>query len=95
LKNINFPLGQVRDVYFIALVKFKKKLTKAVVAGNLRRIEANEKLSVKVHGISWTLGRYDTVAVVEAPDKKVAMKMVITRSETMTMEILTATHLTK
>lgn len=77
-------------MYFIGLVKFRKKLTKAIVAENLKRIEADEKQGVRVHGLYWTLGKYDAVAVFEAPDEKTAMKMSIARSENMSMETLTA-----
>ena len=77
-------------MYFIGMVKFKTKLTKAIVAENLKRIEADEKKGVKVHGLYWTLGRYDAVAVFEAPDEKTAMKMSITRSDTMAMETMAA-----
>ena len=77
-------------MFFVALVKFKTKLTKAVVAENLKRIEADVKQGVKVHGIYWTLGRYDAVAVFEAPDEKAAMRMSLARSDTMAMETMTA-----
>ena len=75
---------------FVALVKFKQKQTKAIVAENLKRIEADTKEGVKWLGIYWTLGRYDAVAIYEAPNEKVAMKMAIRRGEGLNMETLVA-----
>ncbi len=80
----------MRDVYFIALVKFKKKQTKAIVAENLKMVEADTKEGVKWLGIYWTLGRYDAVALYEAPSEQAAMKMAIRRGENMAIETLVA-----
>ena len=80
----------MRDVHFIALVKFKKKQTKAIVEENLKRIEADTKEGIKWLGIYWTLGRYDAVALFEAPSEQVAMKMAIRRAENMAIETLVA-----
>ena len=78
-------------MYFVALVKFKKNQTKTVVAENLKRIETEEtKDGVKVHGIYWTLGSYDSVAIFEAPNEKIAMKMAIRRADDMDIETLLA-----
>ena len=77
-------------MYFVALVKFKKNQTKDVVAENLKRIETEIKEGIKVHGIYWTLGKYDAVAIFEAPNEKIAMKMSIRRAEGMNMETLVA-----
>ncbi len=75
-------------MYFIALVKFKKKLTKAVVAENLKRVDDDKKEGIIWHGIYWTLGKYDAVAIFEAPNEKAAMKMAINRGENMMIETL-------
>ena len=78
-------------MYFVALVKFKKNQTNTVVAENLKRIETEEtKDGIKVHGIYWTLGRYDSVAIFEAPNEKIAMKMAIRRADDMDIETLLA-----
>ena len=58
---------------FIALAKFKTKLDKDIVSQNLKDIEEDSKGQVRYLGIYWTLGRYDTVVLFEAPDEKVAM----------------------
>lgn len=75
---------------FIALAKFKKQLTKEVVAQNLKDIESDTKGQVKYLGIWWTLGKYDTVVMFEAPDEKAAMNMVLKRADRMEIETLVA-----
>jgi uncharacterized protein with GYD domain len=75
---------------FIALVKFKKQLSKEVVAQNMKDIEADTKGQIKYLGIYWTLGRYDTVVMFEAPDEKAAMNMALNRVDRMDIETLVA-----
>ncbi len=77
-------------MYFIALVKFKEKQTKEVVARNLKLIETETKEGIKWHNIYWTLGKYDAVATFEAPNEKEAMKMSIRRGEGFNIETLVA-----
>ena len=75
---------------FIALVKFKKTLSREVVAQNMKDIESDTKGQIKYLGIYWTLGRYDTVVMFEAPDEKSAMNMVLKRVDRMDIEMLVA-----
>ena len=75
---------------FIALVKFKTKLSREVVAQNLKDIEADTKGQVRYLGVYWTLGRYDTVVLFEAPNEKAAMNMVLKRADRMEIETLVA-----
>jgi uncharacterized protein with GYD domain len=76
---------------FVTLIKFKKKPTKEIIAQNLKFIERETKEEgVKVIGIYWTLGRYDAVVILEAPDEKAAMKGSIRRGENMASETLVA-----
>ena len=75
---------------FIILAKFKKGLTREVIAENLRDIEIDNAEGAKYLGIYWTLGRYDTVVLVEAPNEKVAMRMVLRRADRMEIETLVA-----
>jgi len=65
-------------------------LSKEVVAQNLKDIEADMKGQVRYLGIYWTLGRYDTVILFEAPDEKVAMNLVLKRADRMEIETLVA-----
>jgi uncharacterized protein with GYD domain len=75
---------------FIGLAKFKKQLTKEVVAQNLKDIESDTKGQVKYLGIWWTLGKYDTVVMFEAPDEKAAMNMALKRADRMEIVTLVA-----
>lgn len=75
---------------FIALAKFKKNLTKEVIAENMKDIEDDMKGEVKYLGIYWTLGKYDTVVMFEAPNEKVAMNVVLKRADRMDIETLVA-----
>ncbi len=75
---------------FIALAKFKKTLSREVVAQNIKDIESDTEGQIKYLGIYWTLGRYDTVVMFEAPDEKSAMNMVLKRVDRMDIEMLVA-----
>lgn len=75
---------------FIALAKFRTTLSKEVVERNLKDIEADTKGQVKYLNVYWTLGRYDTVVIFEAPDEKVAMNLVLKRADRMEIETLVA-----
>ncbi len=75
---------------FIALAKFKKTLSKEVVAQNMKDIESDTKGQIRYRGIYWTLGKYDTVVMFEAPDEKAAMNMVLKRVDRMDIEMLVA-----
>ncbi len=75
---------------FIALARFKEKLTEEVVARNIRDIEEDMKGQVRYLNIYWTLGRYDTVVVYEAPDEKAAMQVALKRADRMEIETLVA-----
>lgn len=53
-------------------------------------IDADTKEGFKFHGIYWTLGKFDAVAVYEAPSEKIAMKAAIVRADLMDIETLVA-----
>lgn len=82
--------GRTSPMDFIALVKFKKKLTRGIIAKNLKRLETETREGITYHGIYWTLGRYDAIALFEAPDEKTAMKLSLHRADDLTMETLVA-----
>ena len=54
---------------FISLGKFRKKPTKETVAATDKLASQVEKQGLKVLGFYWTLGRYDSVLIYEAPDE--------------------------
>ncbi|MEN6518123.1 MAG: GYD domain-containing protein [Methanospirillum sp.] len=75
---------------FIALAKFRTQLTKEIVAENLKDIEIDTNGQIRYLGIYWTLGRYDTVVLFEAPNEKAAMEMALRRADRMEIETLVA-----
>jgi uncharacterized protein with GYD domain len=74
---------------FITLVKFKKK-PKDFVPENIKMIEEESKKGIKWLSIDWTLGRYDAVAIFEAPNEKEAMKMAVRRADFLDLETMVA-----
>jgi len=77
-------------MYFIALVKFSRKPTKADQAANDKAFAEQEKMGIKNVGLYWTFGRYDAVRIFEAPDEKVAMKALTMAPEHVHTETLVA-----
>jgi uncharacterized protein with GYD domain len=74
---------------FVSLVKFKKK-PKDVVSENVKMIEEESKKGIKFLSINWTLGRYDAVAIFDAPNEKEAMQMAIRRADFLALETMVA-----
>ena len=75
---------------FVALSKFRRKPTKESVAQFDKTWKEIESDGVKRIALYWTLGRFDSVAIIEAPDEKAAMKASLKFSEGATLETLTA-----
>ena len=63
-------------MFFITLTKWKSAPTKEVVDGATKTFADLEKQGIKVR-VYWTLGRYDAVAIIEAPTQKDAMKILL------------------
>jgi len=72
------------------LIKNKVKPTKEVIAKANKITEKLSKEGVKVVSHYWTLGRYDDVITIEAPDEKAAMKVAIIISDLVKSETLVA-----
>jgi len=70
---------------FIVLGKFRRKLTKESVGEVNKYIEKLAKEGVKFKSMYWTLGKYDTIGIFEAPDEKAAMNGVSDVAETQTL----------
>ncbi len=64
-------------MWFITLVKFRRKPTMEDTSKMNSYWAGAEKMGVKRHMGFWTLGRYDAVFVSEAPDEKSAMKFAL------------------
>ena len=76
---------------FISLVRFKEKPTKASVEQNLKCIKYEAtKEKMKVIDYYWTLGRFDAVVIMDAPNEKAALNFAFRRGECMSIETLVA-----
>ena len=74
-------------MFFISLIKWKQTPTKDKMDQATKTMEELEKQGIKIQ-VYFTLGRYDQVAIIEAPTEKEAMKALIgfqglIKSETM------------
>ncbi len=90
--------GTVETMYFIQLVKIKRMVSRDLIAENLKQIEAEEKAGVRTLSVYWTLGPYDAIVTIEAPDEKAAMKTALVRgdwAETATLVAIPATEARK
>jgi uncharacterized protein with GYD domain len=59
---------------FISLCKVRKKLTKEAIAEVSKAMEKTSEEGVEFLNIYYTLGRYDVIAIFDAPDEKTAMR---------------------
>ena len=76
---------------FVALVKFRKKPTKEMIAQNLGFSEMEAKNEgVKNTATYWTIGRYDAVVITDSPNEKAHMKSVMRRGDFLSTESLVA-----
>lgn len=73
---------------FITLSKLRKKPTIEMIAEITKIMQSNAEKGIKVLGFYWTLGRYDTVLIMEAPDEKAAMKANIMVGDIVSTETL-------
>jgi uncharacterized protein with GYD domain len=75
---------------FITMSKFRKKPTKETTAEVTKIVQAMAEMGVKILSFYWTLGRYDTVVTMEAPDEKTAMKANIRVGDFVSTETMVA-----
>ena len=75
---------------FISLNKVRKKLTKEAITEASNVIEKASEEGVKFLNIYYTLGRYDIVAIFDAPDEKIAMRMLMRLGDIEDTETLVA-----
>jgi uncharacterized protein with GYD domain len=80
---------EVIYLIFISLVKWKQPPKKEVVERSTKRLKEMEKQGIKLH-IYWTLGRYDAVTIIEAPNEKEAMKTALLWQDVVDTETMTA-----
>ena len=75
---------------FITLSRWRRKPTKEMVAQSSKLFEQMAKEGGKIIGVYWTLGRYDTVVIVEGPDEKTAMSALMRWGDMLSTETLVA-----
>ena len=85
LSNLN---GILLCMLFVTLIKFKKKAKDVAEFGN--KIMQNPPDGIKFIGSYWTLGRFDSVWIFEAPSEKEAMKLGIDIGEVAQSQTLVA-----
>ena len=73
---------------FISLSKLRGKVTKENIEKINKAMASDPK--VKALSLYWTLGRYDTVAVFEAPDEKTMLRMLAKVGDFVATETLVA-----
>ncbi len=70
--------------------KFRKKPSADASAGITNMLEDMKKKGIKIVAFYWTLGRYDTVLILDAPSEKEAMKSAIEASDIVATETMVA-----
>jgi uncharacterized protein with GYD domain len=75
---------------FVTLARFRKRPTKADMAESDRMTSELEKAGIKTLCWYWTLGRYDSVRVIEAPDEKTALRSLARTPESVQTETMVA-----
>lgn len=75
---------------FVNLGKMRDKPDKEMVGDATKLIEDFRKRGIKVLSWYWTLGRFDTVFIFEAPSEKEAMKLATEISRFVSTETLVA-----
>ncbi len=76
---------------FISLGKFRKKPTKDMTDEVTKMtVDMAKKEGIRILSFYWTLGRYDTVVTMEAPDEKAAMKMNLMVSDFVSTQTMVA-----
>ena len=67
-------------MFFVALAKIRGKVTPAFIESTQKACQ-NPPPGIKYHSVFCTLGQYDFVITIEAPDEKEAMKWTIPWAE--------------
>jgi uncharacterized protein with GYD domain len=80
----------VVSMFFIALTRWKEKMTRELIARNMAQAKADEKDGVRVVSAYWTLGEYNAIITLEAPDEKAALKTALARGDWAEVRLLAA-----
>lgn len=75
---------------FISLAKWRKKPTRDELKESDRIFDRLKADGGKVLSVYWTLGRYDAVLTIDAPNEKAAMKTLVRWGDMLNTETLIA-----
>jgi len=75
---------------FVSFGKFRKKPTKEMTDEGRGLREEMAKEDIKFLSWYWTLGRYDTLVIAEAPDEKTFMKAMLRLGDWIATETMVA-----
>ncbi len=76
---------------FISLGKFRKRPTKGMTDEVTKlTVDMANREGIKILSFYWTLGKYDTVVTMDAPDEKAAMKMNLMVSDFVSTQTMVA-----
>ncbi len=75
---------------FITMSKFRRRPTKQELDESTAYYAELAKKGVQVKQLYWTLGRYDSVAIIEAPDEKAALQSLMNLPTEIATETLVA-----
>ena len=74
---------------FVTLLKWKQPPKKEMIEQSTKKLEELEKQGIKMQ-VYWTLGRYDGVTIIEAPNEKDALKALLLFQDVVATETLVA-----
>ena len=80
---------EVNYLIFITLVKWKQAPKKEMIDQATKRLEELANQGIKMN-IYWTLGRYDAVTIIEAPNVKDAMRTLLIFQDMVDTETMVA-----
>ena len=75
---------------FISFGKFRNKPTKEMTDKASKVMQEFKEHGNRILGFYWTLGRYDTVVIFEAPNEKLAMELSIEIADIISTETMVA-----
>ena len=73
---------------FVSLNKFRGKATKEDIEKTNKILASEPK--VKVLAFYWTFGRYDSILILEAPNEKTVLKILVQAGEYVATETMVA-----
>jgi uncharacterized protein with GYD domain len=76
------------EMIFVTLSRWRSKPTKEAIERTNKILTSEPK--VKVLAFYWVLGRYDAILIIEAPDEKTVVKMLLKTGDYVATETMVA-----